>query len=477
MSEKLKRNLGRRQLTMIAIGGSIGTGLFVASGNAIHIAGPGGAVLAYAIVGLMVYFLMTSLGEMSAYMPISGSFNSYCSQFVDPAFGFAMGYNYWYNWAITIAAELSAATLIMKFWLPHSPSYVWSGLFLALMVGLNLLSVRYYGESEYWFSLIKVITVITFIVVGTLIIFGVIGHQEVDFTNWTIGNAPFNGGLLTVFGIFVVAGFSFQGTELIGVAAGESENPAENIPRAVRTVFWRILLFNILAVVVISFLIPYTDPSLVNASITNLSMSPFTMVFQHAGLHKAAAVMNFIILTAILSAGNSGMYASTRTLWQLAKEGKAPKIFGRISKRGVPVYALLITASVGFFAFLASFYGDGAVYVWLLNASGLSGFIAWFGIAISHYRFRRAYVKQGRSLEILPYRAKLFPFGPLLALILCSLVILGQDYMAVISHQIDWHGILVAYLGVPCFIALWLGYKFTKKTKVIPLMECEFHQE
>lgn len=469
--------LRSRQLSMIAIGGSIGTGLFVASGNAIHLAGPAGALVAYGIIGIMVYFLMTSLGEMASLMPVSGSFNTYCTRFVDPALGFAMGVNYWYNWAITIAAELSAATLVMKFWLPNSPSMLWCGLFLVLMVFLNLLSVRYYGESEYWFSLIKVITVIAFIIIGTLIILGFIGGHDIGFSNWKIGGSPFHGGILTIFGVFVVAGFSFQGTELVGVAAGESEDPRRNVPKAIKTVFWRILLFNILSIAVISLLIPYTDSRLVNASLTNLAVSPFTIVFSMAGLKVAAAIMNFIILTAIISAGNSGMYASTRTLWQLSKEGKAPKMFGQLNHRGIPVNALLVTAAVGLVAFLASIYGDGAVYVWLLNASGLSGFIAWFGIAISHYRFRRAYVLQGRDLKDLPYRAKLFPFGPLFALAVCLLVILGQDYMAIVTGQFDLNGILVAYIGVPFFLVLWIGYKIKHKTKVVPLKECRFDMD
>ena len=330
---KLKRTLKNRQLSMIAIGGSIGTGLFVASGNAIHLAGPAGALIAYGIIGIMVYFLMTSLGEMASLMPVSGSFNTYCARFVDPALGFAMGINYWYNWAITIAAELSAATLVMKFWLPNSPSMLWCGLFLGLMLFLNLLSVRYYGESEYWFSLIKVVTVVIFLVIGTFLIFGVVGDHTVGLSNWKIGGSPFHGGLLTIFGVFVVAGFSFQGTELVGVAAGESENPRKNVPKAIKTVFWRILLFNILSIVVISLLIPYTDSRLVNATLTNLAVSPFTIVFSAAGLKMAATIMNFIILTAIISAGNSGMYASTRTLWHLSKEGKAPKMFSKLNQR------------------------------------------------------------------------------------------------------------------------------------------------
>lgn len=473
-SNSLHRSLSTAQVSMIAIGGAIGTGLFLASGNSIYSAGPGGTLLAYLITGVMVYFLMTSLGEMAAYMPTSGSFYTYAARFVDPALGFALGYNYWYNWAITVASEIAAAALVMQFWFPHSSMFWWSVTFLAIFVGLNIYSVRTFGRAEYWFSFIKVAAVIVFIVAGIGIIGGLIGHHHVGFQNWTIGDAPFHGGMVAAFGAFVVAGFSFQGTELVGVTAGESRNPEKSIPKAIRTVFWRILIFYVLAIIIISTLIPYTSP-LLNAS--NVQMSPFTIVFRQIGVMFAASLMNAVVLVAILSAGNSGMYASTRMLWYLAKQGHVPAIFAKVNKRGIPVYALAATALVGMLTFLSSLFGNGVIYMWLVNASSLSGFIAWLGIAISHYRFRKAYVAQGRDLSKLPYLAKGYPYAPLLAFTLCIIIIAGQNYMAFTGKHINWHDILVAYIGMPIFIALWLGYKWVKKTKVISLMECEFETE
>lgn len=468
---ELKRGLKSRHIAMISLGGTIGTGLFLASGASIAQAGPGGALVAYAVIGIMVYFLMTSLGEMAAFMPTSGSFSTYATKFVDPVFGFAMGWNYWYNWAITIAAEISAVSLIMKYWFPDSSSVLWTVLFIAIVLTFNLLSVRAYGESEYWFAMIKVATVIVFIIVSFLMIFGILrGHDPIGFENFFVGEAPFNGGFLAIFGIFLAAGFSFQGTELLGVTAGETDDPGKNIPKAVRSVFWRILLFYILAILAIGLLIPYTDSRLLSEDI---AVSPFTLVFDKLGIAFAASVMNAIILTAMLSAGNSGLYASSRMLWQLAVDGKAPKVFAKLSKRGIPVYALLATLAVGCLAFLSSFFGDGIVYMWLLNASGLSGFIAWVGIAISHYRFRKAYVLQGHDVSLLPYKARFYPFGPLFALIVCIIVIVGQNYSAFSLDSIDWYGIAVSYIGIPLFIALWLGYKIKHKTKIVPLEECD----
>ncbi|WP_195574240.1 amino acid permease [Paenibacillus sp. 1001270B_150601_E10] len=475
---QLQRNLKTRHLTMIALGGSIGTGLFLASGGVIAQAGPGGALLAYAAVGIMVYFLMTSLGELATYMPESGSFSTYATRFVDPALGFALGWNFWFNWAITIASELVAATLIIKYWFPDSNSFLWSVLFLGIIFFLNYLSVKGYGESEYWFALIKITTVIIFLVIGVLMIFGILGSSShtgfIGFDNFTIGDAPFHSGFFALLGVFMAAGYSFQGTELIGVAAGESDNPRESVPKAIRQIFWRILLFYIFAIFVIAMLIPYTDPNLLKGDVTDISVSPFTLVFEKAGIAFAASVMNAVILSSVLSAGNSGMYASTRILWVLANEGKAPRFLGKLSKRGVPVNALILTSAIGMLAFLASFFGDGVVYFWLLNASGMCGFIAWLGIAISHYRFRKAYVKQGHKIEELPYRARWFPFGPIFAFILCLIVVLGQWLPELNAETPQLANFLMPYLGVPIFIAVWLGYKIKHRTKIIPLDECKF---
>jgi lysine-specific permease len=474
---KLQRSLKSRHLSIIAIGGAIGTGLFVASGASIHSAGPGGALLAYLAIGLMVYFVMTSLGEMATLMPISGSFATYAAKFVDPALGFSIGWNYWFSWAVTIPAELSAGALVMKYWFPNSPSILWSAIFLAILFMLNILSARSYGEGEYWFAGIKVVTIIVFILVGIGMIFGILTQPAVGLHNFTLGGSPFHGGFMAVFGVAMIAGFSFQGTEIVGIAAGESDNPSRNVPRAINTVFWRILIFYVLSILVIGLIIPYTDPNLLKSDVTDIAVSPFTLVFKRAGLAFAAGLMNAVILTSVLSCGNSSMYASTRMLWALAKEGKAPKLFTRVNSRGVPSYALFVTTVFGFLAFLSSLYGNGVVYMWLLNCSGMTGFITWLGIAICHYRFRKAYVAQGRSLDDLKYRAKWYPFGPIFAFVLCTIVILGQGYGDFTGGPIQWGNVVATYIGIPVFLILWLLYKWIRKTRVIPLNDCVFHAD
>ncbi|EAG6988278.1 amino acid permease [Listeria monocytogenes] len=479
---EIRRDLKTRHLSMIAIGGSIGTGLFLASGNAIHTAGPGGALVAYIAIGIMVYFLMTSLGEMATYMPVSGSFSTYASRFVDPAFGFALGWNYWFNWAITLAVDISTAAIIVQFWLPNTLAWLWSAIFLILIFGLNALSVKAYGESEYWFSIIKVATVIIFLIVGVLTIVGILGGEVIGFSNFTAGDAPFKGGFFAILGTFLIAGFSFQGTEMVGIAAGESATPETSVPKAIKQVFWRILLFYIFAIFIIGMIIPYTNPNLLSAEATDVAISPFTLVFEKAGLAFAASVMNAVILTSVLSAGNSGLYASTRMLWAMARDKKAPKFLGKVNRRGIPMAALIVTTIVGAMTFITTLTENGTViYTWLLSASGLTGFIAWVGIAISHYRFRKAFIKQGHDLSELKYKAKFFPFGPILALILCILVIVGQDYAAFLKPEFTnpawWQKIGISYIGLPIFLVFWLSFKFTNKTKVIPLEDCKFDQK
>ena len=470
----VKRGLKTRHVSMIALGGSIGTGLFVASGSVISQAGPGGALVAYLLMGLMVYFLMTSLGEMATntpiscllYTPVSGSFAAYAGKYVDPALGFAMGWNYWFNWAITVAVDISTAALVMKFWLPHMPGWIFSAITLALILCVNALSVKSFGETEFWMSLIKVITIFIFLAVGVLTIFGIMGGHYIGLSNFTYKQAPFVGGIPMILAVFVVAGFSFQGTELVGITAGESDNPREAVPRAIKDVFWRIILFYILAIFVIGAIIPYTSPDLLGSSATDVAISPFTIVFKRAGLAAAASVMNAVILTSVISSANSGMYASTRMLYSMAHQGFAPKSMGKTNRRGIPIGALAVTTVIALLTFITSIEGP-QIYLWLVAASGLTGFIAWVGIALSHYRFRRAFIKQGHSLDELKYHATWFPIGPIITLILCILVICGQNLTSFANW--DWEQIGITYISVPLVLILYIGYKIKHKTHLIPL--------
>ena len=469
-TNSVQRNLKTRHVTMIALGGCIGTGLFMTSGSTISKAGPGGGLVAYIAMGLMVYFLMTSLGELATNLPVSGSFATYNARYVDPALGFAMGWNYWFNWAITVAVDISTAALLIQYWLPKSPGWIWSLLVLIVIFLINALTVSTFGETEYWLSIIKVSTVIIFLIIGFAMIFGIMNGPAVGLKNFTYKKAPFVGGIPAIINVFLIAGFSFQGTELIGVTAGESKDPKKAVPKAINDVFWRILLFYILSIFIIAALIPYTSPNLLSAANGNIAVSPFTLVFKRAGLAFAASFMNAVVLTSVLSSANSGAYASTRMLYSLAQDKYAPQIFAKTTKNGIPFYALLATILVSLLTFTTSIFGQ-KIYMWLVAASGLTGFIAWVGIALSHYRFRRAFIKQGHQLSELKYHAKLFPLGPIIALILCIIVIGGQNIEAFIKW--DWQQIGITYISVPLVLILYFGYKWKHHTKIIPLDEID----
>jgi amino acid permease len=482
---ELHRSIGSRQLSMIAIGGAIGTGLFFASGAAIAQAGPGGALLAYAIMGVAVYCMMQSLGEMATQLPIRGSFEAYAERFVDPSMGFAVGWNYWFSWAVTLAAELVAGALIVKFWFPNSDSAYWAMGFFAVLLALNLLSVKAYAEAEYWFAGIKVAAVIIFVAVGLLMIIGMIGNHSSGFHNWTLSDpktgthAPFVGGFTSMLAVFLVAGFAFQGTEGVGLAAAETADPVKNVPKAIRTVFWRILLFYVGAIFVAGTLIGYTDPNLLNADESHIAYSPFTIILQQIPRfgYYAANIMNAVILSSVLSCGNSSMYVASRMLHAMAHSRKAPKLFGVLNQRGVPVAALLATGLVSALTFFSTVVGDKKIYQLLYNASSLTGFIIWLGIAICHLRFRKAWVAQGRSLNDLKFRSKFYPYGPWLALVLFLVVIFGANISVFQTEVFSWFDFITGYLMIPVILILYFGHKYRNKTHVVPLKECNFDMD
>lgn len=256
---KMNRSLNSRHISMIAIGGAIGTGLFVATGNIISQAGPGGAILAYLVIGVMLYFLMSSIGELATFYPVSGSFSSYSTRFIDSSLGFTMGWLYWALWSLVTSVDVIVASNVLYFWdtFKFFHPITWSLIFITILLLLNIFSVKSFGETEFWLSLIKVLTIIVFVIFGFLMIFGILGGHTYGFENYTKGQAPFVGGISGFLGVLLVAGFSVGGTEVVAVTAGESDDPKKSMPKAIKQVFWRILLFYVLSIAVIGAIIPY----------------------------------------------------------------------------------------------------------------------------------------------------------------------------------------------------------------------------
>ncbi|KAG6331325.1 hypothetical protein ID866_7763 [Astraeus odoratus] len=326
----------------LAIGGTIGTGIFLSAGSAIALAGPGSALLSYMVVGLFVYTVVITLGEMAAMFPVSGAFSVFGTRFVSPALGFTLGWNYWLQWALSIPSELTAASIILQFWAPHIQPWQWALVIIVPIFALQLIHVRVYGESEYWLALIKVLMIIVFVIVGLIYDWGGIkGHPGPGRANFENSQA-FIGGFANFAQTFVYAFYSFGGVELVAIAAGESSLPYRTVPRAIKATFFRIVLFYILTILTIGLCINWRDPTLLTAAHdSDVTASPITVVFQRAGFGAAVHVVNAVLLTAVLSATNSAFYGSSRMLLSLARAGQAPRVFGWVNSRGVPVPALL----------------------------------------------------------------------------------------------------------------------------------------
>ena len=414
----MKRGLKSRHISMIAIGGAIGTGLFVATASVISQAGPGGAILAYILIGIMLYFLMSSIGELATFYPVSGSFSSYSTRFVDPSLGFTMGWLYWGMWSLVTSVDIIVASNVLQFWdiFKVLSPLAWSLIFLTFIFLINIFSVKAFGETEFWLSLIKVITIIVFIIVGILMIFGILGGHSYGFDNYTKGQAPFVGGISGLLSVLLVAGFSV-GTEVVAVTAGESNNPQKSMPKAIKQVFWRILLFYVLSIAVIAAIIPYTDPLLLNEH-KSVSQSPFTIVFDRIGIAFAASVINAVILTSLLSAANSGIYTTSRMLFSLSADGQAPKFFGKLNKQTkLPMRALVTTYILITLVIIYANFNANAVFN-LLNIIGSMVIVVWGSSIWSQIRLRRAIKRQGKNPdELLPYKAPFYPVGPIIVII------------------------------------------------------------
>ncbi|KAF9205051.1 hypothetical protein BGZ49_004527 [Haplosporangium sp. Z 27] len=478
----VKRDLKSRHLQMIAIGGTIGTGIFLSSGGSVAAAGPLGALISYTIVGIMVFFIVTSLGEMSAYLPLPGAFTTFAARFVDPSLGFGVGIGYAFQWIISVTIEVTSAGMILQFWWPNLQMWIPALVFIIILVGITLLGVKAFGELEYWLSMIKVLTCVVFIIVGILVDAGAVGGETIGGTNWHIDGAPIVGDTprektVNIFTTCVWAFFSFGGTELVGITAGESSNPGKAVPKAIRNTFWRILLFYILSITVIGLVIPWTDPNLLNSVYASVNqaatIAPFTIVFIKANLPGAAHAINAVLLTAVLSAGQSSFYASTRTLMAMGREGKMPAIFGRVNSRGVPLYSLALVTLIACIAFVADVVGTGVVFTWLVNLTGMSALLTWMSISFIHLRFRAAFKAQGRSLSELPYIAPLFPYSCYISILLAVMIVFMEGYQAVTAEPFDAVGVVAVFVGAPVFFLSIIIWKIYHKTKLVPLLEVD----
>lgn len=398
--KKLKKDLQIRHITMISIGGVIGAGLFVGSGAVIHSTGPG-SILSYALAGLLVIFVMRMLGEMAVANPTSGSFATYAREAIGPWAGYTIGWLYWFFWVIVIAIEATAGAGIIQYWIPQVPLWLLSLILTVLLTLTNVFSVKSFGEFEYWFSFIKVVSIVLFLCLGLAVIMGLVpGTSAPGFSN-LVGQGGFipHGISSVLLGITVVI-FSFMGSEIVAVAAGESTEPAKAVKTATNSVIWRILVFYIGSITVVVTLLPWDS--------ANILKSPFVAVLEHIGIPAAAQIMNFIVLTAVLSCLNSGLYTNSRMLFSMAGRGDAPKAFLKLSSSGVPVRAVLFGTFFAYIGVIFSYISPDKVFLFLVNASGGIALLVYLVIAFSHLRMRKKMDKKNQ--EVLKVKMWLFPY-------------------------------------------------------------------
>lgn len=460
----MSRGLKSRHIQFIALGGTIGTGLFLGIGRAFSQAGPLSILLGYSIVGVTVFAMMMCLGEMSTWLPLPGAIPQFAFRYVEPAFGFATGWNTWYSNAITLCAEISAAATVIEYW-PGArginPS-AWIGLILALILFLNIFAVAIYGEAEFIFASIKIVTIVGLLLLALIIdLGGVPGQNRLGFHYWK-HPGPMNtyiasgatGRFLGFWSVMVNAAFSYGGVEMVAVAAGEAENPRHNIPKAVRRVFWRILFFYVLGTLAIGVLVPYNDASLLGALKSHASgaaASPWVIAINRAGIKVLPSIINAVILTSATSSGNAFLYTGSRYLYALAQNKQAPRFLLKCSKAGVPYFAVLITWAIGLLTFMSTSAGSSVVFEWFQNLTTISTLFTWFAICLSYVRFHAALKAQGVPRSDMPMRVKLNDKSPILGWISGGFFVFviflnGWDSIA---GGFNYQSFITDYIGVP----------------------------
>ncbi|KAJ5354948.1 hypothetical protein N7541_005992 [Penicillium brevicompactum] len=479
----LQRRLKSRHIQFLALSGAIGTGLFVGTGQVLSLAGPLSAVLAYLITGFNLYAVINSMGEMATWLPLPGAVPVYASRFVDEALGFTLGWNYWYQFAIGVPIEISAAALVIDYWPNNVSSAVWITVLYVTIFAINSLPVRVYGELEFFLGSIKLITIIGLMFLMLIITLGgAPRHDRIGFRYWQ-NPGPINqyledgslGRFLAFWKVFIQATFSYGGSEMVVVVAGETENPRRNVPKAVRRVFWRIAIFYVGSVFLVGLCVSSQDPRLLNAiheGAAGVGASPFVIAIENGGILVLPSIINAVVLTSALSAGNSFFYASTRILYATALDGKAPR-FLQFEKFGVPYACVIVTAALSLLVYLNVSSSSVEVFFWISNLSSVSTLIVWTSIAFTYVRFHHGLEYHGIPRSALPFKSPFQPFLAYFAIIFSSTVAFFNGFDALLPGHFSAKSFIPPYIDIPIFACLFLGYKFIKKTKMVKIEEMD----
>ncbi|KAK7428902.1 hypothetical protein QQZ08_004516 [Neonectria magnoliae] len=461
----LQRDLKNRHMQMIAIGGAIGAGLFVGSGGALSKGGPGSLVVDI-IIGIMLLLTTLALAEMAVLYPVNGAFYTYIVRFVDPSWGFAVGWEYALSWLTVLPFELIAASVTIKFWREDIHMAVWVTVFLVALIVVQIFGVKGYGEVEFVLSIIKIMACIGFIILGIVINCGGVGNQ--GYLGVKYWHDP---GAFTSFkgfcSVFVVAAFAFGGTEMVGLAAAESANPRRSIPTASKQVFWRIALFYVINLFIVGTILRSDDTRLLNSSGANTKASPFVLAIQDASIKVLPSIFNAVITISVLSVANSCTFGSTRTMQAMSERGHAPRFLMYIDSKGRPLWCVLIQLAFGLLAYVGESSKGGDFFNWLLALSGLAFLFVWGSICLTHIRMRAGFKAQGMNVKLIPYRTPFGVWGSYAGLGLNILALVATFYSSLYpasGADPDAETFFMSFLAAPIILVLYLGYKVYTKT-------------
>ncbi|GAC98154.1 amino acid transporter [Pseudozyma hubeiensis SY62] len=479
----LQKALKPRHLIFISIGACIGTGIFLGVGSALKSGGPLGLLIGYSLIASVVVAVMLMVCELTTFLPVSGGHIRLAGRFVDPALSAAMGWNYLICWTLILAAELSAAAVLISYWVPTSQinPAVWIAIGSIVVLALNAFSAGIYGEAEFWFASIKVITIMGLIFVSIYITSrGGPNGESIGFSYWR-DPGPFvqfrgiegsTGRFLGFYSVLAQASFSMIGAEMLALAAAECRNPRRVLPICLRTVWIRIVFFYIVSVFMIGLIVPSNNPRLGTES--TAAASPFVIAMTTARIRVLPSIINAAIITSALSAGCSDLYTTSRALYALAQKKQAPKIFTRTTKNGVPHYAVAVCWLVGCLAYLGSSAGSGVVFNFLVNLTALSGILTWVSIAITYLRFRAGMRAQSIPRESLPWKSPLSLFAAYWTLLIVGVVLLFSGWEVFRPGRWNSASFFSNYLPLAWFPALYVLFKFLWKTKVVKASEMDF---
>ncbi|KAE9985814.1 hypothetical protein EG327_004571 [Venturia inaequalis] len=470
IDDGLQRGLKNRHLQMIAFGGVVGASIWYGTGYAISYTGPVGALICFFIIGVDVYFVMQSLGEMSTLFPIQGAFVEHAGRFVDPALAFAIGWNYWYLWVTNLAGDYNSISLIMGLWTDKLPTYAWILIAWAFFQCTSLLGVVVYGEMEFWLASWKLLCVLGGFLIAILINTGAIGGDYIGFRFWKTPG-PFVNGINGFGQTFVLAAVYYCGTEMLALTAAESKNPKRDLPKAIRQTFNRILIIFIGLVFFAGLIVPSNNDQLLNGS-SKSGKSPWTIALVKAGWPGAGNLINIVMITAQLSSVNSCIYVASRTLVSLASTGRAPRFFAKTTTNGVPINAIVFSNLLGLLSLLNYTTGPGKIFGYLVAISGAATFIAWGFIGVTHIRMRQAWILQGHTLDELPYQALFYPYGAYFIISLNFFLVFISGYGVFIGgfRAVDF---VFDYIVIVIFVALYVFWKVFKKTEWVRLEDMD----